>query len=140
MPLQELRQKFFCVLEVIYLNKPFSISLPKGAPETGSCEIFLPKGRSNFETGWIVMEFKPEALDQGKVIGNGAVNMPNIQITATLDSTGPKTKLNVLLGNENPLDQKNIVLDKKNDQMHNLQINWENWKITNVEWDNEKVI
>lgn len=122
------------------MNKPFRIEIKSNSPEISLCEVFLSNGSSSFETGWMNTEFIPNILNSGKIIASTAINIPNIQVTATLDPTKQKPRVVVLLGKVDPVDRRIVEINKvQNDNKNSLVVFWKNWKITEIRWNDNKL-
>lgn len=118
------------------MAKGFRIQIPSSCPEIDLCEIYLPKGKDCFDTGWMVTKLIPNAFTKNKVIASAAVNPPNIQITATMDPTKAPLRIAVLLGKTEPMDRKIFeVAHFKPKEKAELVVYWRDWKIQKAEWN-----
>lgn len=124
------------------MNKPFRIEIKSNSPEVSLCEVFLSNGSSNFETGWMNTEFIPNILNSGKIVASAAINIPNIQVTATLDPTKQKPRVAVLLGKIDPMDRKIVEIEdiSNSNDKSSLAVFWKDWKITEVRWNDNKLL
>lgn len=123
------------------MAKEFRIQIPSSCPEIDLCEVLLPKGKDQFDTGWMVTRLISNAFADNKIIVSAAVNPPNIQINATMDSTKTPLRVAVLLGKTEPLDRKIFeVTHFKSKEKVELVVYWSDWKIQKAEWNGIELI
>lgn len=122
------------------MSEPFKITIQSSAPEIVSCEVFLSGGQSSYETGWMVTKFVSGILKTGKVVSSIALNPPNIQVSATLDTTKEHPRIAVLVGIKNPMDRKVVEISNQGGNGgHELTVFWNNWIIGDVKWSGESL-
>lgn len=121
------------------MSNIFKIVIPSNTPEVSSCEVLLPGGPDAFGTGWMVTKFVPNIFEIKKVIASIAINIPNIQISATLDLIKEKPRIVVSLGKKDPIDEKVVEISSKDMGPNELTVYWNDWKIGDVEWSGKKL-
>ncbi|MBL7150857.1 hypothetical protein ISS86_02920 [Candidatus Microgenomates bacterium] len=118
------------------MAKGFRIQIPSSSPEIDLCEVYLAKGKDNFDSGWLVTKLIPNAFINRQIIISAAINKPNIQISATMDSTKKPFRIAILLGKIEPIDRKIYqVFNFKYNEEGELAVYWNNWEIQKAEWN-----
>jgi len=118
------------------MEKKFRIQIPSSCPQINLCEVFLSEGKDIFESGWMVTKLIPNAFMNRQIIVSSAINKPNIQISATMDSTKKPFRIAVLLGKIEPIDRKIYqVFSFKHNEEAELVIYWNDWEIQKAEWN-----
>ena len=122
------------------MEKKFRIQIPSDCPQIDLCEIFLPKGKDNFDTGWMVTKLVPNAFINKQIIVSVAMNKPSIQISATMDSTKKPLRIAILLGKMKPIDRKIYeTFNFKHNEKAELVVHWNDWEIKKAEWNGVKL-
>jgi len=120
------------------MSSIFGITISSSSPEIVACQVFLPRGPTAFQSGWMVTRFIPGILKTNKIVVSAAINPPNIQVSATLDTIRDKPRIAVLIGRVDPSDRKVVEISREQEG-DELTIYWNDWKIGDIEWSGKKL-
>lgn len=121
-------------------NKPFRVQAQSSSPKISSAEVFLPKGKGEYETGWFVSTLSPKAFEGEKIVIS-AFPRQDFQIAATLDFRQKKRRIVFLLGKLEPFSRLVVSMPAKiNPEKENkVVVYWSGWKLEKAEWNGEEL-